>query len=64
MLATLVNPLTAALGLANIVLYTMVYTPLKRTSIVNTWVGSLVGGIPPLMVSLLLFLVSFSCLFL
>ena len=31
------------------VLYTMVYTPLKRLSIANTWVGSLVGAIPPLM---------------
>jgi len=51
-LATLVNPLTAGLGLANILLYTMVYTPMKRLSIANTWVGSLVGGIPPLMVCL------------
>ena len=45
----LVNPLTAALGLANLLLYTCVYTPLKRVSIVNTWVGSVVGAIPPLM---------------
>lgn len=45
----LVNPLTAALGLTNILLYTMVYTPLKRISILNTWVGSVVGSIPPLM---------------
>ena len=44
-----VNPLTAALGLANIVLYSAVYTPLKRISIVNTWVGAVVGAIPPLM---------------
>ena len=29
-------------------LYTAVYTPLKRVSIVNTWVGSVVGAIPPL----------------
>ena len=48
-LATLVNPLTAALGAANIFLYTSVYTPLKRLSIINTWVGSVVGSIPPLM---------------
>ena len=44
----LVNPLTAMLGAANIVLYTCVYTPMKRTSILNTWVGSVVGAIPPL----------------
>lgn len=44
-----VNPLTAALGFANVLLYTIVYTPLKRISIINTWVGSLVGAIPPLM---------------
>ena len=49
-LATLVNPLTAALGLGNIVLYTLVYTPMKRTSIANTWVGAVVGAIPPIMV--------------
>ncbi|KAI8063854.1 protoheme IX farnesyltransferase [Gongronella butleri] len=49
MLATMVNPLTAGLGLANIVLYTCVYTPMKRASIANTWVGAIVGGIPPMM---------------
>lgn len=45
----MVNPLTASLGLANLLLYTSLYTPLKRVSIVNTWVGSVVGAIPPLM---------------
>lgn len=35
-----VNPLTAALGAANLFLYTSVYTPMKRISIANTWVGS------------------------
>ncbi|KAJ2721048.1 Protoheme IX farnesyltransferase, mitochondrial [Coemansia sp. Benny D115] len=44
-----VNPLTATLGLANIVLYAGVYTAMKRMTIANTWVGSLVGAIPPLM---------------
>lgn len=44
-----VNGLTAALGAANLILYTLIYTPLKRVSIVNTWVGSIVGAIPPLM---------------
>ena len=45
----LVNPVTAALGVANVVLYAGIYTPLKRVTIVNTWVGSIVGAIPPLM---------------
>ncbi|KEG12319.1 putative protoheme IX farnesyltransferase [Trypanosoma grayi] len=45
----LVNPHVAALGVFNWLLYVAVYTPLKRVSAVNTWVGSIVGGIPPLM---------------
>lgn len=44
-----VNPLTAALGATNLVLYTSIYTPMKRMSILNTWLGSVVGAIPPLM---------------
>jgi heme o synthase len=48
-LAAGVNPTVAALGAANIVLYAGVYTPLKRVSAVNTWVGAVVGAIPPLM---------------
>ncbi|XP_060529510.1 protoheme IX farnesyltransferase, mitochondrial isoform X2 [Cylas formicarius] len=44
-----VNSLTMWLGLTNLILYTSVYTPLKRVSILNTWVGSVVGAIPPLM---------------
>lgn len=48
-LALGVNELTALLGLSNLILYTSVYTPMKRISILNTWVGSIVGAIPPLM---------------
>ncbi|KAK9238460.1 UbiA prenyltransferase family-domain-containing protein [Lipomyces kononenkoae] len=44
-----VNDETAALALLNIVLYAGIYTSMKRTSIVNTWVGAIVGAIPPLM---------------
>lgn len=44
-----VNPLTASLGAFNLGLYTLVYTPMKRYSILNTWVGSIVGAIPPMM---------------
>lgn len=48
-LASQTNNLTAGLGAANIALYAAVYTPLKVISISNTWVGAIVGAIPPLM---------------
>jgi heme o synthase len=44
-----VNPLTAGLGLSTLLLYTLIYTPIKRLSALNTWIGSVVGAIPPLM---------------
>ncbi|BFZ58637.1 Protoheme IX farnesyltransferase, mitochondrial [Savitreella phatthalungensis] len=44
----MINPVCAGLGLANIVLYAGIYTPLKRVSILNTWAGAIVGAIPPL----------------
>ncbi|KAI7159377.1 protoheme IX farnesyltransferase [Hortaea werneckii] len=44
-----VNPTTAILGATNIGLYAFAYTPLKRIHPVNTWVGAIVGAIPPLM---------------
>ena len=44
-----VNPTVAFLSGLNIFLYAGVYTPMKRYSVLNTWVGALVGGIPPLM---------------
>ncbi|EFR05396.1 protoheme IX farnesyltransferase [Nannizzia gypsea CBS 118893] len=43
------NSTVAGLSAANIVLYGFIYTPLKRISVINTWVGAVVGGIPPLM---------------
>jgi len=49
LLYTVVNPTTAALGLANIALYAGAYTWMKRRTIWNTWVGAVVGAIPPLM---------------
>ena len=48
-LATCVNPLTAALGALNLGLYSFIYTPMKRIHIVNTWIGAVVGAIPPVM---------------
>lgn len=49
LLAYGVNPTVAFLGGLNIFLYAGVYTPMKRISVANTWVGAIVGGIPPLM---------------
>lgn len=43
------NPTVTALSAFNIFLYAFVYTPLKRMHAINTWVGAIVGGIPPLM---------------
>ena len=40
--------LAAALGAGNIVLYTLVYTPMKVIHPLNTWVGAAVGAVPPL----------------
>jgi protoheme IX farnesyltransferase len=45
----MVNPLTAALGAFNIVLYAGAYTLLKRRTVWNTYVGAVVGAIPPVM---------------
>lgn len=43
------NKTTACLGAGNIALYAAVYTPLKQVSVINTWIGAVVGAIPPLM---------------
>ena len=43
-----INPLTSALAAFNLFLYTGVYTPLKQKQPVNTWVGAIVGAIPPM----------------
>lgn len=43
------NPTTALLGIGNLILYSAVYTPMKRYSVWNTWVGAVVGAITPLM---------------
>lgn len=47
-LALQVGGLAATLAGTNILLYAALYTPLKRTSIANTWVGAVVGAIPPM----------------
>ncbi|KIW72253.1 protoheme IX farnesyltransferase [Phialophora macrospora] len=43
------NPTVAGLSALNIFLYAGVYTPMKRISAANTWIGAILGGIPPLM---------------
>jgi protoheme IX farnesyltransferase len=48
-LAYQTNALSAELGAANLLLYTLVYTPLKQIHWINTWVGAVVGAVPPLM---------------
>ncbi|KAL0769981.1 hypothetical protein Bca101_035131 [Brassica carinata] len=49
LLASKTNMVAAGLGAANLVLYAFVYTPLKQLHPVNTWVGAVVGAIPPLL---------------
>jgi heme o synthase len=48
-LTFLTNTLTAALAATNLLLYIAVYTPLKPVSTINTLVGAVVGGVPPVL---------------
>lgn len=48
-LTVVVNELTALLGLAAVVSYVLVYTPLKRRTVWNTLIGAIPGALPPLM---------------
>lgn len=43
------NMMAASLAVSNLVLYAFVYTPLKQMHPINTWVGAVVGAIPPLL---------------
>jgi protoheme IX farnesyltransferase len=45
-LALMVNPLTAALAAATLVIYVLAYTPLKRVTSLNTLVGAIPGALP------------------
>lgn len=49
MLAARFNPLAALCALATLVMYSMVYTPLKRYTTHNTLVGAIPGAMPPLL---------------
>ncbi len=48
-LAIFVNPLTALLGVITMGSYVFIYTPLKTRTTLNTLVGAIPGGLPPLM---------------
>lgn len=48
-LAICVNLLTAGLALATLLLYTAVYTPLKRVTALCTAVGAVPGALPPVL---------------
>ena len=48
-LALLVNLLTSVIGAISLISYLFVYTPLKRVTWLNTAVGAIPGGLPPLM---------------
>lgn len=43
-----IHPVCAALGLSNIILYAGPYTYSKPHAEVNTWIGAVVGAVPPL----------------
>lgn len=49
LLYTMTDPITCLLGTTNMALYAGLYTYLKPRSTLNTWVGAVVGAIPPLM---------------
>lgn len=48
-LALAVNGLTCLIGVSSLLVYVFVYTPLKRVTWLNTVVGAVPGGLPPLM---------------
>jgi heme o synthase len=48
-LALAVNLLTASLAAVTMLLYLLVYTPMKRVTTLNTVIGAIPGAIPPMM---------------
>ena len=43
------NELTALLGMGNLALYALPYTLSKTRTEANTWIGAIVGAVPPVM---------------
>ena len=48
-LAFTINALTAFLGFVSWASYLFLYTPLKRHTTLNTWIGAVPGALPPVM---------------
>jgi len=48
LLTCAVNPVAGGIAASTIALYAGCYTPLKQKHYLNTWVGAVVGGLPPL----------------
>lgn len=48
LLAIKISWLAGLMAATNIALYAVIYTPMKRISIGNTWIGAIVGSIPPM----------------
>jgi protoheme IX farnesyltransferase len=49
LLAIFTNMLTAFLSLLSMVMYGLIYTPLKRVGVIAVWVGAIPGALPPLL---------------
>ncbi|MBT1686234.1 heme o synthase [Dawidia soli] len=49
LLITFTNPLTTALSIVSMLLYSFVYTPLKRVGPIAVFVGAIPGALPPLL---------------
>lgn len=49
LLACKANYLASGLAASNLFLYAFMYTPLKQIHPANTWIGAVVGAIPPLL---------------
>jgi protoheme IX farnesyltransferase len=49
LLAVFTNILTAFLSLLSMVMYGLIYTPLKRVGVIAVWVGAIPGALPPLL---------------
>lgn len=49
LLAIFTNLLTGILALISMLLYGLVYTPLKRVGVIAVWVGAIPGALPPLL---------------
>lgn len=42
------DPYTTALGVSNVILYAGIYTYSKPRTVLNTWIGAVVGAVPPM----------------